>query len=169
MENKRYPQLITQFFNNSQIKKELGKEEFYIFRSDGILVYNQSKTSDASVAALMAGSWQAAMALSGQSMLDHLKDDFRFSFDTSSNGVYILPINLKSEKLYMGLLYKNVENPGYLKNKFRMIVEKLCDYLEYQTKKTTPVMTEKDRKRDGYLFNEISDDDMNKLFGFLSR
>src|SRR4051812_30984041 len=92
------------------------KARLFVTRDDGITVYDsvQDKTSTG-VAALVSGVWQASEALMGLVKPSHDGMEFRLGFDTSSEGIYLFPLELNEKKYFLGAIYQNCLNPGQLK------------------------------------------------------
>ena len=148
-------------------KKNGINARLFVTREDGITVYdsvqNQTTTS---VAALVSGVWQASEALMGLVRQNNNVMEFRLGFDTSSEGIYLFPFELEGKRYFLGAIYQDCLNPGQLKRKVSMIKEEM-DSLFALIPTTKPV--NKNNKtslgRDGYLFNEISDEEIDRLFG----
>jgi hypothetical protein len=134
----------------------------FVTREDGITVYdsiqNQTTTS---VAALVSGVWQASEALMGLVRQDSNGMEFRLGFDTSSEGIYLFPFELEGKRYFLGAIYHDCVNPGQLKRKIAMIKEEM-DTLFAQLPTQKPTKTS--IAREGYLFKEISDEEMDRLF-----
>jgi len=152
----------------NQFKKFLDQEAFevlgcnvFVFREDGIPMYGVYKDLDRnSVGALMAGSWQAANALSGFIQGKANNEIFRFSFDTSERGVYILPFSIKKTAFLLGVIFKGQVNPGLIKSKMRQMLDKLLQHVETLKEETPKV------NRESFLFKELSDREIDRLFSF---
>ena len=86
--------IVDQFFRENEYNKI--SDRVLVLRYDGICVYsNQADNFEtSSICALVSGAWQAAESMA--SLLKKKRDflDFRFSFDTSSDGLYIVPFNI---------------------------------------------------------------------------
>ena len=137
---------------------------FFVFREDGIPMFIKStlaKEIDSNaIGALMGGSWQAARALS--SFLPHEENNtgiFRFSFDTSDRGVYILPFSVDDAKFIFGGIFYDEVNPGLMKSRMRQTLEKLNTYV----KGVKPSIK---KKNEDFLFNDITDQEVDQLFSF---
>lgn len=144
--------------------KKAGIEaRLFVTREDGITVYdsvqNQTTTS---VAALVSGVWQASEALMGLVRENENVMDFRLGFDTSSAGIYLFPFELEEKRYFLGAIYEDCMNPGQLKRKIAMIKEEM-DVLFAQLPNTKT--NKKSGDREGFLFNEISDEEIDRLFG----
>ncbi len=152
---------IEKFFEETNSRSGFSeKERFFFFRKDGHVLFSSSKKHFiTSLAALSTGAWQAAFSLI-QSIED--SDDeknFRFSFDTSSEGILILPLRLNSEVYYGALIYEDQINPGFLKNKFKNLVDKLEYYL-IESGSNEPQLGNQ------FLFKDITDAEIDNLFSF---
>ena len=133
----------------------------FIFRDDGIPMYGVTSNLDRNtVGALMAGSWQAAKALSSFiPVKEKSKEEiFRFSFDTSERGVYILPFSIDKNSFLLGIIFQEQDNPGLVKSRMRQILEKLLHHVEN--------IKESMSQKEKFLFNEISDKEIDRLFSF---
>lgn len=137
---------------------------FFVFREDGIPMFIRSdltgEMDNNAIGALMGGSWQAANALA--SFLPREEDGsriFRFSFDTSDRGVYILPFNIDDAKFIFGGIFFDEVNPGLMKSRMRQVLDKLNTYI----KGVRPSMK---KKKEDFLFNDITDTEMDQLFSF---
>ena len=106
-----------------------------------------------SLSALAAASWQAAESIV-KVFGSMSSDDYRFSFDTTSSGFYILKLNT-SDDLIISYIYNDQENPGKAKSLFRGLKDSLESYL-LENKEAT--------SNDTFLFDEISDDEVDELF-----
>jgi hypothetical protein len=141
-------------------KKPGIKARMFVSREDGITVYDsvQDQTTT-SVSALVSGVWQASEALMD---LAHPQQDvmeFRLAFDTSSQGIYLFPFKLQGKKFYLGAIYRDCINPGQLKRQIAMIKNEMdCLFSDF------PQEIKKNQPREGYLFKDISDDEMDRLF-----
>lgn len=151
---------------NIFFKDELSSFEscsFFVFREDGIPMFIRNDLANLdnnAIGALMGGSWQAANALA--SFIPRDKDGsriFRFSFDTSDRGVYILPFNIDDAKFIFGGIFFEEVNPALMKSRMRQVLEKLNTYI----KGVRPSMK---KKNEDFLFNDITDQEMDQLFSF---
>jgi hypothetical protein len=134
--------------------------DFALVRKDGMSLY-ANHDQGTTIGALASGIWQAALALT------RFTDDadekiFCLSFDTSSTGVYILPIQFKREMLYIAALFKNEVNVGKVKYNLKRLQAELQRFMDTQLElvNSEPVVNE----REGYLFENISDAEINTLF-----
>src|SRR5690606_4796827 len=98
----------------------------FVSREDGITIYdsvqNQTTTS---VSALVSGVWQASEALMGIANPNSNVMEFRFAFNTSSQGVFLFPLTVGGKRYFLGALYQDCVNPGQLKRQVAMIKEEM--------------------------------------------
>lgn len=153
------PDLFRDFFYQDQTLIDF---HFFITRQDGILIYeNSSRELAAPAGALTCGLWQAAEALSKLFSLNG-KDEFRLSFDSTDQGIYVLKFYLNQSEFYLAVLFQHEVNPGFLKAKTRQMLVKLENYLNKQN-----VANNRNKLfdvRKSYLFSEITDREMDALF-----
>ena len=146
-------------------KTQVIKARLFVTREDGITVYDsvQDKTTT-SVAALVSGVWQASEALMGMVNKNQNVMEFRLGFDTSEQGIYLFPFELSGKRYFLGAIYKDCVNPGQLKRQISQVKEEL-DRVFAETnvvvvkKATTSVVA-----REGFLFKEITDEEIDRLF-----
>lgn len=135
----------------------------FVTREDGITVYdsvqNQTTTS---VAALVSGVWQASEALMGLVRQNNNIMEFRLGFDTSSEGIYLFPFELEGKRYFLGAIYQDCLNPGQLKRRIALIKDEM-DLLFSQL--PTTKTSKSSSGREGFLFQEISDEEIDRLFG----
>lgn len=144
-------------------KKGGVKARLFVTREDGITIYdsvqNQTTTS---VSALVSGVWQASEALMG---LVHPNQDvmeFRLGFDTSSQGIYLFPFALGGKRYFLGSIYHDCVNPGQLKRQVALIKEEMERLFQEEENVQQPM--KKTNGRDGFLFQDISDEEIDRLF-----
>lgn len=135
------------------------RARLFVTRDDGIIVYDsiQDKSSPG-VAALVSGVWQASEALMGLVRPTQDAMEFRLGFDTSSEGIYLFPLKLSGKKYFLGAIYQNCLNPGQLKRHVAMIKNELESVF------SEPLAEPNMRARTGYLFSDITDEEMDRLF-----
>lgn len=147
-----------------QRKESVLNARLFFVRNDGISIYDSGHDSSTqAVGALTGGLWQAAESL--MKMIDASSGpmEFRLGFDTSSQGVMIVPVNFQGTLYFLGAIYHQCLNPALLK---RQVIS-LQDELEKKlltvkaTKKPAPKIT---AARAGYLFDHITDEEMDRLF-----
>jgi hypothetical protein len=134
----------------------------FVTREDGITVYDSIQDgTTSSVAALVSGVWQASEALIGMVSRNSDPMEFRFGFDTSSQGVYLFPFSLSGKRYFLGAIYRDCLNPALLKRQVCLIKDEMDRLF-------SEVMTEKPlafkQPREGFLFQNISDEEIDKLF-----
>lgn len=144
-------------------KKAGIKARLFVTREDGITIYdsvqNQTTTS---VSALVSGVWQASEALIGLANPSQNIMDFRLAFDTSSQGIYLFPFSFSGKRYFMGAIYQECLNPGQLKRQVAMIKEEMDRLFQDEpVKSVKPTFTV---EREGYLFQEITDEEIDRLF-----
>jgi hypothetical protein len=154
--------IVSQYF--AQCKRDFDRTA--LVRPDGIVVFASLdiKKEAASIGALVGGVWQAAEALNMQLSPDKDIKEYRFSFDQSDSGLYILPVVVNRKMYYMSTLYKDTFNPALLKRNFRVLKEELEIYLKANFKQSQ--REEKIVSRDKFLFQSITDEEMDNLFAF---
>ena len=153
---------IKNFF--SQYNDSFERESIVLLRGDGIQLYSKitNPALDAqAIGALACGLWQAASALSANSQIKNKEIDYRLSFDTSGSGVYILPVKVQTDELYLCAIYENLINPALFKRNLQLIVQDLEALLKNKLNIKPAAQT-----RDEFLFDAISDEEMDSLFNF---
>lgn len=153
------PELFRQFFYQDQTLVDF---HFFISRQDGILVYENSSRELATPAGVLTcGLWQAAEALSKLFSLNG-NEEFRLSFDSTDQGIYVLKFFLNENEFYLAILFQHEMNPGFLKAKTRQMLVKLENFLNKQNVANNRDILFDVRK--SYLFSEITDREMDALF-----
>ncbi|TNF28923.1 MAG: hypothetical protein EP319_08105 [Deltaproteobacteria bacterium] len=139
----------------------LDRFSVFVCRQDGVVLYKKDgiglSVSHSSVGALLGGVWQAASTLASFLPESEKKEIFRLSFDTSSTGVYILPFQMKNNDYYLGLLYNDELNPGFIKNRLRDLMMRLEEYL-------AEFAEEARKEENDLLFENITDDEIEAIF-----
>jgi hypothetical protein len=144
-------------------KEKSIKARLFVTREDGITVYDtiQDNTTT-SVAALVSGVWQASEALMGLVKKDQEVMEFRLGFDTSSQGIYLFPFSLTGKRYFLGAIYNDCMNPGQLKRQVALIKEEMDRKFESEVEvKASPTTSS---TREGFLFKDISDEEIDRLF-----
>ncbi len=154
------PKLAHEFFSEVADLSQLTNSSLFLCRSDGVPLYVKnelnSEFDDASVGALLGGVWQAARAMASFIPNSSMEEEYRLSFDTSDKGIYIVPVDLDGEEVYLGLIYFNEVNPGMVKAKLREISWRLSEFWT--------MVNIKPEVQDSNLFNNITDEEMDNLF-----
>lgn len=134
----------------------------FVTREDGITVYDsvQDKTTT-SISALVSGVWQASEALMGLVKDETNPQEFRLGFDTSAQGIFLLPFKLEGKRYFLGAIYSDCMNPGHLKRQVSLIKEEM-DRLFEAAAPVAKMNTNQDRGE--YLFSNITDEEMDRLF-----
>lgn len=149
-----------------QKKESVLKARLFFVRNDGISIYDSGHDdSTQAVGALSGGLWQAAEAL--MNMIDAKTGpmEFRLGFDTSSQGVMIVPVNFQGTTYFLGAIYHQCLNPALLKRQVIQLQDELeKNLLTIKTKTTKKVAPRVTTTRAGYLFDYISDEEMDRLF-----
>jgi len=144
-------------------KKAGIKARLFVTREDGITIYDSvQNATTASVSALVSGVWQASEAL--MNLVNPNQDvmEFRLGFDTSSQGIYLFPLTVSGKRYFLGAIYHDCVNPGQLKRQIAMIREEMDRLFVEEKNEVKPVS--KAPKREGYLFSDITDAEMDRLF-----
>lgn len=166
--NNNIPKYVETFFKSCEIDEKLNRYSFFLIRYDGVVLYHNNNLanslSKSSIGALLGGVWQAARALADFIPKEEGKEAYRLSFDTSSQGVYIVPISVGPEELYLGLIYHDEVNPGFIKNKIREMATSFGEFLEHELKDSRNSNQTQSEKN--FLFGEITDSEMDRLFAF---
>ena len=158
-------EILERFFND--YKKLERSVRLFVFREDGLILYQTSVVDNktgSSCGALMGGTWQAAMTLisfiGGQ---QKSSQDYRLSFDSSSEGVHILASGkYEGFEIYLGGIYAQQVNPAPLKNKIKNLNFELRNCIEQLSAKQTASKTE-----ESYLFSNISDSEIDAMFAVM--
>ena len=136
------------------------RARLFVTREDGITIYDSvQNNTTTSVAALVSGVWQASEALMNLVYKQNQVMDFRLAFDTSAQGIYLFPFLLSGKRYFLGAIYSDCLNPGQLKRQIAMIKEEM--EVVFQAEPTKKVVTV---SRQGYLFQDISDEEIDRLF-----
>lgn len=138
------------------------KARLFVTREDGITIFDSVQdNTTTSVAALVSGVWQASEALVGLVQKQNEVMDFRFGFDTSSQGIYLFPFALSGKRYFLGAIYEDCLNPGQLKRQISLIKEEMDRLFELDP---LPKKSAVSSARQGYLFTDISDEEIDRLF-----
>ncbi|HXH31757.1 MAG TPA: hypothetical protein VNJ01_13160 [Bacteriovoracaceae bacterium] len=150
-------------------KKSRIAARLFVTREDGITIYDSVQdATTTSVSALVSGVWQASEALMG--LVNKSQDvmDFRLGFDTSSQGIYLFPFQLFEKRYFLGAIYHECLNPAQLKRQVAVIKEELEKVLREEKPKDDnpgpPKLPKQDSNREGFLFQEITDEEIDRLF-----
>jgi hypothetical protein len=168
--NNNIPKYVKRFFDSCEIDEKLNRYSFFLIRYDGVVLYHNNNLADSlsksSIGALLGGVWQASRALASFIPKEESKEGYRLSFDTANQGVYIIPITVGSEELYLGLIYHDEVNPGFIKNKMREMALSFGEYLELELKESVALKPKNAVERNEFLFGDLTDSEMDQLFAF---
>lgn len=166
------PSFSKRFFEEYSDIDRLSRSSLFMCRQDGMLVYHNNGLGDQvdknSVGALLGGIWQAAQALTNFLPKQDDMDSYRLSFDTSSQGVFIQPIIIEDVPYYLGLLYNNEVNPAQIKSKLKILMINFKKYLDQEIDNLSDEF-DSVKGEDGFLFTDISDAEMDRLFAFAQK
>ena len=116
---------VESFFKSCEINDKIQRYSFFLIRHDGVVLYHNNNLANSltksSIGALLGGVWQAARALASFIPKEESSEGYRLSFDTTDQGIYIVPIKVRTEELYLGLIYHGGVNPGFIKNKISLL------------------------------------------------
>lgn len=169
----KIPKYVEAFFKSCEIDEKINRFSFFMIRSDGVVLYHNNtmanSLSKSSIGALLSGVWQASKALSEFIPKEEAKEGYRLSFDTSSQGIYIVPISTDIDELYLGLIYHDEVNPGLIKNKMREMAMSFGEFLNQELKdhRASLELANSAFDKNDYLFADISDAEMDRLFAFI--
>jgi len=153
--------VIHNFFKEYAGLDGLDNAAVVICRRDGVPLYSykefQADWNDSTVGALVGGIWQAAETLT-QFIPNAEDEDFRFSYETSSRGIFIIQLNGDFEPLYLSFIYFDMINPAKMKARLRSLEGKLTTYIEDNLERNFQTNDEV------FLFDDISDSEMDDLF-----
>jgi hypothetical protein len=138
------------------------RARLFVAREDGITIYDsvQNQTT-ASVSALVSGVWQASEALMVLAQPNQNVLEFRLAFDTSSKGIYLFPISVAGKRYFLGAIYQDCVNPGQLKRQVALVKDELDRSFPIEPRAAAPA---KGLVREGFLFKDISDEEIDRLF-----
>ncbi len=166
------PKYVETFFKSCEIDDKIQRYSFFLIRHDGVVLYHNNNLADSlsksSIGALLGGVWQAARALASFIPKENTHEGYRLSFDTSNQGIYIVPIKVRAEEFYLGLIYHDEVNPGFIKNKIREMATGFSEYLEHEMQGMGEQKTSSADKNanNEFLFGDITDSEMDRLFAF---
>ena len=152
------------FFDRYLSESNFGECSLFLCRKDGGVLYKHGpivgEIDPDSICVLMSGAWQAAETVSTMASREKkLEGFFRFSFDTSSSGIHILPLDINSKKYYLGAIFYNQKNPAILKNELKKIL------FSFQNE-ILSFDEQEDAEKQSLLFGNITDKEMNDIFTF---
>lgn len=167
MEN--LPEITKAFFDENKFLSNEREFAAFFIRPDGVPVYHLSNfdhdINDSSVGALLGGVWQAAKTLAAFLPNENNNEEFRLSFDTTSKGIYVLPVRVGEDEYFLGLIYHAEVNPGLIKSKLRNFVNRFQNFIE-EKKNSNANINETSNDKESALFSNITDSEMDDLFSF---
>ena len=86
--------------------------------------------------------------------------DFRLGFDTSAQGIFLFPFSLSGKRYFLGAIYNECLNPGQLKRQIALIKEEMERLFINEPIPKKSVVS----KRQDFLFQDISDAEIDRLF-----
>jgi hypothetical protein len=109
-----------------------------------------------SMGALLVGLWQASDSLS-ELIENEDEDDLKLSFQSSSSGYYVLSPGPNNPKVLWAFVFEGATNPG----KIKVLSQKLRNHMD-----EVIYLNRNDENESAQLFNNITDEEMDKLFSF---
>jgi len=110
-----------------------------------------------SLGALLAGVWQASEALKDFMSEDESKENLRLSFQNAHSGYLILPPSEKNPKIIFAFLFEKQTNPGKLKH----LAGKIKNHFN-----EIEILNKDSSESEEFLFKNITEDEVDKLFSF---
>lgn len=153
------PQRLQEAFAHTPIPTGI---RLFVVRRDGLMVWEKTRGPQSqALAALCGGVWEAAFAMAQAAGTTTEAKGFRLVFDESSSGVLIFPLTMGGQLYYMGGVYSNCVNPGRLRRQVQLLAEAIEARIGNES---APEVSESP-EREGFLFTDISDAEMDRLFG----
>jgi hypothetical protein len=107
--------------------------------------------------ALLVGLWQASDTLSD--LIEKEEDqDLKLSFQSSSSGYYLLSPGPNNPRVFWAFIFEGALNPG----KIKVLSQKLRDHMDGVVYLNVSEASAGSKQ----LFNNITDEEMDKLFSF---
>ncbi len=139
--------------------------DIFVCRKDGVCLFKElsENVNAQTVGALVAGMWQAAESVNSINTIS--VNEYMLQFSTSQQGVMVYPLYLEDEIFLLTTLFGEELNPGKLKNSCRKLRDQLVNnYTDYQQMRPKEISNEK--KKQEFLFSNISDKEIDQLFSF---
>jgi predicted regulator of Ras-like GTPase activity (Roadblock/LC7/MglB family) len=110
-----------------------------------------------SLGALLAGVWQASEALKDFMDKDVSKDELKLTFQNTDSGYLLLPPTEKNPKIIFAFLFEKQVNPG----KIKFLAGKISDHFS-----EIEILEKNNGEKEEFLFKNITEDEVDKLFSF---
>jgi hypothetical protein len=176
-----HPQDLAHFFAGHK-NADLQNLSIFFGRADGVLLFTQNKhllnEQESAMGVLLASAWQASAAMAAF-FPGTAEKEFRYSYATSNQGIYLLPFPWQGEAYFMAAVYQAQDNPGAVKLLLRTTAQKLREFLDSldmiadatrdvkaKPKAKAPSPKAAARSAEKRLFSNISDEEINQLFSF---
>jgi len=160
----QFPQRLSEAFEQRRLPEGV---RLMVVRRDGLLVWDAAPDGQSqSLAALCGGVWEASLAMAQTAGAAQGPEGFRLVFDDAAAGVLVFPLTLEGQTYYLAGVYVDCVNPARLRRQVQELRDAIADGW-----KAPPVTTPKlapatnNKGREGYLFSDITDEEMDRLFG----
>jgi hypothetical protein len=142
--------------NEFSLFKNKNSSVFYfsIITESGMELFHSNETKNNNVSVLVAAIASATQSLQEHLVIDNTLD--RFAITNSSQGYYIEKATIDSQNCLVFLAYKDEINPARLSWEFRKFVAALASLKVLENKASF--------ERESYLFKNISDEEIERLF-----
>lgn len=151
---------ISELYEHSSLQESFHSSSILVMSHEGqVIVELGKKVAPGRVqqmGVLMVGAWQASLALNEEGGHDSKQV---LSLASSSSGFLVLPFS-HHHKLVLGVVFNDDINPGKLKMKSKLLRDFLSENLASEQ------VSVEENNSDGYLFKNITDDELDKLFSF---
>ncbi len=133
----------------------------FVVRRDGLMVWDGTPDDRSQpLAALCGGMWEASFAMARTAGAATSPSGFRLVFDDAAAGVLVYPLTVHGETYFLGGIYRDCVNPARLRHRVQELRGRLEGLL---AEGQAPVAAQAERA--GYLFADITDAEMDRLFG----
>lgn len=151
---------IANIVKSLTIPSRIEKHHVLISNRDGVCLFsNKSNELNISMSALLGGVWQASQALIE---LNKFKthNEVKLGFDDGENGFCIVQIDIAKRPCYACIVFENEIAPGAIRTQLKLWCDKIADELS---------LWQPPAHRNGYLFKDVTDEEIDRLFGFGSK
>jgi hypothetical protein len=150
----------------------------FLVRKDGMILWEKKKDVQSQAkGALTAGLWEASSALinahfrertEGVNFSEKVLQDLKVSIALNGQGVFALSTRLSGETYVIAVFFENILNPGKLK--FLIEQKRLALEFSFENEPSSETLKPKDQtfnsqERAEFLFQQISDEEIDRLFG----